>query len=96
MQPSMASGVNMKDSFNDRIERAATVLEVEGADKQALVNELFELRREVKRLESENGKMKSLLQRLVNNVDVKSLAFTWSLKDLSTECSKFLFKVGGV
>lgn len=86
----------MKDSFNDRIERAATVLELEGADKQTLASELFELRREVKRLESENGKMKSLIQRFVNNVDVKSLAYTWSLKELVTDCSKFLFKVGGV
>lgn len=77
----------MRESFNDRIAIAAEIAESISKKPDDMVIEIHALKLKNKKLQSENEKMKSFMQRWINSVDV---SYAWDQKQLSKECGDFI------
>lgn len=77
----------MKESFNDRIALAAEIAEAKSLNSADIAREIHQLRLQKEKIQYENEKMKSFMQRWINSVDV---SYAWDQKQLSKECGDFI------
>lgn len=77
----------MKESFNDRIALAAEIAVAQSMNPDDMAIEIHQLKLQKEKLQSENEKMQSFMQRWINSVDVSS---GWDQKQLSKECGDFI------
>lgn len=79
--------MEMKESFNDRIALAAEIAEAQSLSPADMAREIHQLKLQKEKLQSENEKMQSFMQRWINSVDV---SYGWDQKQLSKECGDFI------
>jgi hypothetical protein len=77
----------MKRTFNDELNLAVEIAESSARNPSDMAREIHALKMQNKELIGANEKMKSLIQRWINSVDI---SYAWDQKQLSVESGEFL------